>query len=100
MDMEITGRLGELQAQWLRSHYTADQIRAAIESLRGRRKPYPLNIARVLRQMGGPEMPPASALLDADPVTQAEAERVRREALARLRELRQQLASAGGGPAK
>ena len=91
---EITGRLGELQLEWLKRTYPPELLEEGLRRLP--KKGYPLNVAKVLHyKHGGPPMPSPQALLAADPVSQAEAERVKNEALARLRALRAQLA--GGG---
>jgi hypothetical protein len=88
---EITGRLGELQMQWLRAHYSQEQLDAALASLP--KKGFPLNVARRLEAAGGPRMPSPAELLAADPESQQRAAAARDEALARLRELRREFAS-------
>jgi hypothetical protein len=88
---EITGRLGELQMQWLRAHYTEQQLDEALASLP--KKGFPLNVARRLEAAGGPRMPSPAELLAADPQSQQKAAQARDEALARLRELRREFAS-------
>jgi len=90
-EWEITGRLGELQMQWLRAHYTAEQLDAALASLP--KKGFPLNVARRLEAAGGPRMPSPAELLAADPESQQRAAQTRDEALARLRELRREIAA-------
>jgi hypothetical protein len=88
---EITGRLGELQMQWLRANYTQQQLDEALSSLP--KRGYPLNVARRLEAAGGPRMPSPAELLAADPESQQKAAQARDEALARLRELRREFAS-------
>jgi hypothetical protein len=88
---EITGRLGELQLAWLRAHYTPQQLDDALASLS--KRGYPLNVARVLADAGGPKMPSPAELLATDPESQQRAAIARDEALARLRELRRDFAS-------
>jgi hypothetical protein len=90
-EWEITGRLGELQMQWLRAHYTAEQLADALASLP--KKGFPLNVARRLEAAGGPKMPSPAELLATDPESQQRAAIARDEALARLRELRRDFAS-------
>jgi hypothetical protein len=68
---EITGRLGELQVQWLRAHYTQQQLDEALARLP--KKGYPLNVSRRLEAEGGPRMPSPAELLAADPESQQKA---------------------------
>jgi hypothetical protein len=88
---EITGRLGELQMQWLRAHYSQEQLDEALARLP--KKGFPLNVARRLEAAGGPRMPSPAELLAADPESQQRAAIARDEALARLRELRRDFSS-------
>ncbi len=67
---EITGRLGELQLQWLRAHYTEEQLAEALAKLP--KKGFPLNVAKRLEAAGGPRMPWPLELLDADPESQGD----------------------------
>jgi hypothetical protein len=60
---EITGRLGELQMQWLRAHYSQEQLEEALARLP--KKGFPLNVARRLEAAGGPRMPRPAELLAA-----------------------------------
>ena len=84
-EWEITGRLGELQLAWLREHYSEDVLAEALARLP--KKGFPLNVAKRLQAQGGPQMPSAGVLLEADPESQQRASTARAEALARLREL-------------
>ena len=84
-EWEITGRLGELQMQWLQEHYSEEQLAEALARLP--KKGFPLNVARRLQAPGGPQMPPAGVLLEQDPQSQQRASDAREQALARLREL-------------
>jgi len=86
---EITGRLGELQMDWLRAHYTAEQLADALASLP--KRGYPLNVAKRLEAAGGPKMPSPAELLAADPESQQRAAAARAEAFARIEALRQSL---------
>ncbi len=65
---EITGRLGELQLQWLRAHYTEAQLTEALARLP--KKGFPFNVAKRLEAAGGPKMPLPLELLAADPESQ------------------------------
>jgi len=82
-EWEITGRLGELQMDWLRAHYTAEQLDAALASLP--KKGFPLNVARRLEAAGGPRMPSPAELLAADPESQQRAASARAEAIERIK---------------
>jgi len=88
-EWEITGRVGELQMEWLRAHYSAEQLDEALASLP--KKGYPLNVARLLAAEGGPRMPTPAELLAADPESQQRAAEARAEAIARIEALRQRL---------
>lgn len=85
-EWEITGRLGELQMQWLREHYSAEQLDEALARLP--KKGYPLNVAKRLQASGGPQMPPPAQLLADDPESQEKAAKAKDEAMARIRALR------------
>lgn len=67
---EITGRLGELQLQWLRAHYTEAQLAETLARLP--KKGFPLNVAKRLEAAGGPKMPLPLELLAADPESQVD----------------------------
>ncbi|MBU2811534.1 hypothetical protein HF669_09185 [Acidithiobacillus thiooxidans] len=67
---EITGRLGELQLQWLRTHYTEEQLAEALARLP--KKGFPFNVAKRLEVAGGPKMPLPLELLAADPESQVD----------------------------
>jgi hypothetical protein len=82
---EITGRLGELQLEWLRAHYTQQQLDEALVSLP--KRGYPLNVARWLEAAGGPRMPPPAELLAADPESQQRAIAARIEALDHIKQM-------------
>jgi len=86
---EITGRLGELQLEWLKQHYSQEQLDKALASLP--KKGFPLNVARRLEAAGGPRMPSPAELLSKDPQSQQRAASARAEALERINALRQQL---------
>ena len=88
-EWEITGRLGELQMQWLREHYTEQQLADALAGLP--KKGFPLNVAKRLQASGGPQMPLPEQLLDADPASQQRAAQARDEAFARIAALRAKL---------
>ena len=88
-EWEITGRLGELQMDWLRAHYTAEQLADALASIQ--KKGFPLNVAKRLEAAGGPKMPSPEELLAADPESQQRAAAARAEAIARIEALRQSL---------
>ena len=84
-DWEITGRLGELQLEWLRANYPEEVLAETLRKLP--KKGFPLNVAKKLQwERGGPAMPSAAELLAADPETQQRASAAAQEALARLRE--------------
>jgi hypothetical protein len=82
-EWEITGRLGELQMDWLRAHYTAEQLADALASLP--KKGFPLNVAKRLEAAGGPRMPSPAELLAADPQSQQRAAIARAEAIERVK---------------
>lgn len=84
-EWEISNRLGELQLAWLREHYSQAQLDEALARLP--KKGFPLNVAKRLQAQGGPQMPSAGVLLEADPESQQRAANAREEALVRLREL-------------
>ena len=84
-EWEITGRLGEIQLEWLRQHYSQEQLDEALARLP--KKGFPLNVAKRLQASGGPAMPPPMVLLEADPEACQRASTAREQALARLREL-------------
>ena len=86
---EITGRLGELQMQWLREHYSQAQLDEALASLP--KKGFPLNVARRLQAAGGPQMPSAGELLANDPESQQRAGKAKDEALERIKAMAQKL---------
>jgi folylpolyglutamate synthase/dihydropteroate synthase len=86
---EITGRLGELQLQWLREHYTEQQLAQALAALP--KKGFPLNVAKRLQSAGGPEMPGQAQLLEKDPESLLNAAKAKDEALARIAALRKGL---------
>jgi len=88
-EWEITGRLGELQMDWLRAHYTAEQLDEALTSLP--MKGFTLNVAKRLEAAGGPKMPSPAELLAADPESQQRLAMARAEALERINALRQQM---------
>jgi len=88
-EWEITGRVGELQMEWLRAHYSAEQLADALASLP--KRGYPLNVAKRLEAAGGPKMPSPAELLAADPESQQRAAAARAEAIARIEALRQSL---------
>jgi len=80
---EITGRLGELQLEWLKQHYSQEQLADALASLP--KRGYPLNVAKRLEAAGGPKMPSPAELLAADPESQERAAAAREAALARIK---------------
>lgn len=83
-DWEITGRLGELQLEWLRANYPEEVLAETLRKLP--KKGFPLNVAKKLQcERGGPEMPSAAELLAADPQSQQRASIAAAEALAKLR---------------
>jgi hypothetical protein len=82
-EWEITGRLGELQMEWLRAHYTQEQLDDALASLP--KKGFPLNVARRLEAAGGPRMPSPAELLSKDPQSQQRAAEAREEAITRIK---------------
>jgi hypothetical protein len=86
---EITGRLGELQQQWLKQHYTELLLDEALAALP--KKGFPLNVSRALQAAGGPQMPSPAELLENDPESQRSAAKAKDEALARLKALRKGL---------
>jgi hypothetical protein len=88
-EWEITGRLGELQMQWLRAHYSQEQLDEALASLP--KKGFPLNVAKRLQAAGGPRMPPPADLLAADPESQQRAAIARAEAMEKIEAIRQRL---------
>jgi hypothetical protein len=82
-EWEITGRLGELQMEWLRAHYTAEQLADALASLP--KRGYPLNVAKRLEAAGGPRMPSPAELLSSDPESQQRAAAARAAAIERIK---------------
>ena len=80
---EITGRLGELQMEWLKQHYSQEQLDKALASLP--KKGFPLNVARRLEAAGGPRMPSPAELRAADPQSQQRAAIARAEAIERVK---------------
>ena len=88
-EWEITGRLGELQMQWLREHYTEQQLDEALARLP--KKGFPLNVSKRLQAAGGPKMPYPNELLANDPESLQRAAQVRDEAIARIHALRTKL---------
>jgi hypothetical protein len=88
-EWEITGRLGELQLEWLKQHYSQEQLDEALASLP--KRGYPLNVAKRLEAGGGPKMPSPDELLSSDPETRQRAAAARAEAFARIEALRQRL---------
>jgi hypothetical protein len=82
---EITGRLGELQLEWLRANYPEEVLEETLRKLP--KKGYPLNVAKKLQWApGGKRMPSAAELLANDPQSQQRASEAARAAIARLRE--------------
>ena len=88
-EFEITNRLAELQARWLRENYDAQTIENALQSLN--KRAFPLNVARALERAGGLKMPPSELLLANDPESQARSKQIREESLAKLRKLRESM---------
>jgi|GEM_PF-1900151 hypothetical protein len=88
-EWEITGRLGELQLEWLKEHYSQEQLDDALASLP--KKGFPLNVAKRLQAAGGPKMPPPADLLAADPETRQRAAAARVEAMEKIEAIRQRL---------
>jgi len=86
---EVTGRLGEMQLQWLKQHYTAAQLDEALSRLP--KKGFPLNVSKRLQASGGPAMPSPAELLADDPESLLNAAKAKDEALARLKALRKGL---------
>jgi len=82
---EITGRLGELQMEWLRAHYSQEQLDEALAILP--KKGFPLNVARRLEAAGGPRMPSPAELLAADPESKQRAAAARVEGIERIKGL-------------
>ena len=81
---EITGRLGELQLEWLRAHYPEDVLEETLRRLP--KKGFPVNVARKLQwEHGGPPMPSPAELLANDPQSQQRASAAAEQAIARLR---------------
>jgi hypothetical protein len=89
MDFELCNRRAELEAAWLREHYTPEQIHAAFVELRrrGRQRPFPLNVARIL----GVKLPSYEELEAATPEAQTKAAQAKAEALAKLAQLRDEI---------
>ena len=81
---EITGRLGELQLEWLRAHYPEEVLEETLRRLP--KKGFPVNVARKLQwEHGGPPMPSPAELLANDPQSQQRASIAATEAIAKLR---------------
>ncbi len=96
MEFEITNRRAELEAQWLRERFSAEQLKTALDEIRrrGSQRPYPANLARIL----GVALPEEAELHAASPEGQKEvqeraqrAAEVKAEALARIEALRRKL---------
>jgi hypothetical protein len=87
-EWEITGRLGELQMQWLKQHYSQEQLDQALASLPEKKRGFPLNVAKLLQAAGGPAMPSPAELLSSDPQTRQRAAAARAEAIARIERLK------------
>jgi len=86
---EVTGRLGELQLQWLKQHYTELLLDEALAALP--KKGFPLNVSKRLQASGGPAMPSPAELLADDPESQQRAAKAKDAALARIQALRKGL---------
>lgn len=81
---EITGRLGELQLEWLRANYPEEVLAETLRKLP--KKGFPLNVAKKLEWApGGKRMPSPAELLANDPQSQQRAAEAVAEVLARLR---------------
>jgi hypothetical protein len=89
---EITGRLGELQLEWLRANYPEEVLAETLRKLP--KKGYPLNVARKLeREPGGKRMPSPAELLANDPESQQRAAAARDAAIDRVKALARALRS-------
>ena len=81
---EITGRLGELQLEWLRANYPEEVLAETLRKLP--KKGFPLNVAKKLQwEPGGKCMPHPAELLANDPQSQQRAAEAASAAIAELR---------------
>ncbi|PKY11391.1 hypothetical protein B1757_04715 [Acidithiobacillus marinus] len=74
---EITGRLGELQLEWLRANYDDELLESTLK--KKPKKGFPFNVAKRLQfKEGGPAMPYPDKLLANEPedVKQEELEKI------------------------